>query len=1530
VGQGRAFSIVGIGASAGGLEAFTGFLKALPTDTGMAFVLVQHLDPEHESALTEILARATSLRVREIEHGQKVEPNNVYVIPRATNLSIERGVLKIAKRAKKGLHRPIDAFFESLAADQGDLAIGVVLSGTATDGTLGLEAIKAEGGITFAQDASAKYDSMPRSAIAAGVVDMVLEPAEIAKELSLIARHPYHRGAPEDRVIEDEKSRAEATAHEHDQTALPSGGGPQGGQSPLPAQDERARTDDTYDSAYKKIMSLLRNHSGVDFSLYKSSTIRRRIARRLVLTKRDTPAEYAEFLRGNSSELDSLYSDVLISVTSFFRNSEAFEALQEDVFPNLLERPEDTPLRCWILGCSTGQEAYSIAMVFVECAEKHRSDRQLQIFATDLNESLLEKARQGLYSKTLAEDISPARLRRFFVEEKGGYRVIKPLRDMVVFARQNLISDPPFSRMDLISCRNLLIYFEPSLQKKAIPTFHYALRPGGYLLLGASESVGGFTDLFEAVDRKQKIFRKKAGQTPAMNLTSGEKPAQGLSGTGTGFSRMNVPVPHRDELSVEREADRITINQFAPPAVVVNAELQILQFRGSTSQFLEPPVGKASFNVLKMAREGLMMPLRAMIEQAKKEGKPARRENIRIKRNGGSVLIRLEVIPLKTSEDTGFLIFFDDAEGANNRPSKPISTQERKLSKEEERSRVEELETEIEDSRAYFQGIQEQNEAANEELQAANEEVQSANEELQSVNEELETSKEELESANEELITVNDEMANRNHELTMLNNDLINFHNAVRVAMFNVDQDGTIRLFSDEAARQFDLLAADVGRRIGQIRHSLNLIRESGEAIPFDFEQAASEAVKSSKEAEYTVRDGTGRWGLMRVRPYVSDDKVTGAVMTLLDVDTLMRSEQAAAQLAAIVTSSTDAIIGMDRDGVITSWNDAALRLYGYRADEAIGKPVTMLLPEDHADEEHVILDRIRNGEVVDLYETVRKRKDGTLLNVSLAVSPVKDSDGRIIGAAKIARDITESKTAQLALRQSEERYRDLFNSMDEGYCIIEMIFDDRRHPVDYRFVEVNPAFERQAGIRNVVGKRMLEFVPMIEDHWLQNYGNVALTGEPVRFANEFKELGRWFEVFAFRVGDPEETRVAVLFNDITERRRSELENLQKQKLESMGVLAGGVAHDFNNLLTGVLGAGSLISDMPGLPEEARPLADGIVTACLRAADLTRQILAYAGKGRFVIEPVDLSAQVAEVVRLVAASVPKTVRFDLDLQQGLPLVSADRGQLQQVVMNLVINAAESSADGNDHTVSVMTRSMKMTARQAEDERNVVKAPAGEYVALVVKDRGGGMDEATLSQIFDPFFTTKESGRGLGLSAVLGIVRGHRGCLRIESSPRKGSTFTVLFPVGGASPSTASRKLPIAEAKGAQSASKDTILIVDDAPMIRQVVAAALEVTGLNILTAADGLEGVEEFQRSADRIAVVLLDFMMPLMDGQDALKKIRAIRPDVRVVAMSGYTERDAIKHFGNDAQVGFLQKPFTTPELLEALGLAKGHRKQ
>ena len=903
----------------------------------MGFVLVQHLDPIHKSALPQILSRVTALPVQEATDNQPVEANHVYIIPRDQSLTIRQGMLRLTPRARRQtLHRPIDSFFESLAADQRERAIGIVLSGTASDGTLGLEAIKAEGGITFAQDDSAKYDSMPRSAIAAGCVDRVLSPSDIAGELARIARHPYVVGQPFKLLppsTRPEENRAEAIAQQKD-------GAPQEGERQ--ADDEVWGADTTKAKGYRKIMSLLRNRFGVDFMSYKSATIRRRIARRIILSSHRAIGDYVKFLRGDPQELDALFSDVLIGVTSFFRNAEVFETLQQEVLPKLMTQRGDNPIRCWVQGCSTGQEAYSIAISFMESVGNAVRPRRMQIFATDLSEKSLAKARVGLYAKTLVQDISPERLRNFFVEEQGGYRIMKELREMVVFARQNLVADPPFSRMDIISCRNLLIYLDSSLQQKALATFHYALNPKGVLILGASESVGGFTDLFVPMDQKHKIFTKMSTQTPTF-YTSGWKER----GEQTRESHRLLPQSaalggvkplegFRHELNAQREADRIAVSQFAPPGVLINSDSIVLQFRGQTEPYLQPPTGRARFDVLEMAREGLMLPLRTAINKAKKENRTARTEHVWVSRNGVARTIHLEVIPLKSVGDRCFLVCFEEA-GKSQRAAAPPSSP----SAAQDPGRIAELEAELFDTRDYLQAIQEQHDAANEELQSAGEEVQSSNEELQSVNEELETSKEELESANEELMTVNEEMTNRNAELNRLYTDLVNFQASAKLAIVLLGRDLTLRRFSPQAGKQFNLQADDLGRSIDEIRHTF--VSDDPANRRLDLKHLIAKVISELVEQEYKVRDKDDRWYSLVVRPYVSlDNKVDGAVLVLQDIDAFTRSVENAAAARTIAENTVhtvrEPLLVLDEQLRVESANNAFYSAFNLSPSETIGK----------------------------------------------------------------------------------------------------------------------------------------------------------------------------------------------------------------------------------------------------------------------------------------------------------------------------------------------------------------------------------------------------------------------------------------------------------------------------------------------------------------------------------------------------------------------------------------------------------------
>jgi len=822
--QSAPFLTIGIGASAGGLEAILELLHNLPEAPNAAFVIIHHGDPSHPSSMTQILTRDCKMPVIDVMEGIAIEPNVVYVAPGGADITISNHSLHIGKVIKGHPRMPIDFFFRSLADDHETRAVGVILSGSASDGSLGAKAIKAGGGIVFAQDESAKFDSMPRSAVSLGAVDFVLSPKEIAREIVRIARHSY--------AFDDDGPR---------------------------------RLSETQ---LREIFAALRTAHDVDFTHYKPNTVERRIRRRMALNKIESMDDYLAFMKGHAKEIEDLYSDLLIRVTSFFRDAEVFETLKSSILPSLLkEREENVPLRIWVPGCATGEEVYSIAICAIEVLGAMDFQCPVQIFGTDVSDASVDRARSAVYPENIVADVSPDRLRRFFTKIDGGFRVAKAVRDCCVFARQNLTKDPPFSKLDLISCRNVMIYLGAVLQRKAMTIFHYALRNEGYLVLGTSETIGTFGDLFTVADRKHKIYRKRRGAT---------RPLVEFNAAPLSEARQERPRVTDEESgnpNVFRDADRILLGRFAPAGVLINDSMEILQFRGRTSAFLEPAPGTASFNLLKMAREGLLAELRAALLSARKRGKPVRRDGIRVGSDGKSIIASLEVIPFVNAHNERYcLVMFEQAVPERAEPKSKKGSKARAADDQ----KVLRLKRELEATREYLQSIIEEQEAMNEELRSANEEIQSSNEELQSTNEELETAKEELQSSNEELTTLNEELENRNDELAQVNNDLVNLLASVDIPIVMLDSDLRIRRFNPGAQRVLNVIPADIGRSIRDLKLSLTVE---------NLEQHVASVIEELKTRDVSVKDREGQKYSLRIRPYrTMENKIDGAVLVLIDV----------------------------------------------------------------------------------------------------------------------------------------------------------------------------------------------------------------------------------------------------------------------------------------------------------------------------------------------------------------------------------------------------------------------------------------------------------------------------------------------------------------------------------------------------------------------------------------------------------------------------------------------------------------------
>jgi two-component system, chemotaxis family, CheB/CheR fusion protein len=991
----RPFPVVGIGGSAGGLEAMSELLRWLPTNTGMAFVLVAHLDPTHKSLLSEILARATSMPVTEAADEPRVEPNHAYVIPPGKNMVLQNGVLRLLPREARIIPRPVDIFFRSLAEDLRHLSIGVVLSGTGLDGSAGLETIKAEGGITFAQDKTALYEGMPRGAIALGCVDFVLPPAGIAKEIARIGQHPYVAPVP----------------------TLPAG----------PAIE----TD------LERILGALRDGTGVDFSDYKGRTLNRRIGRRMVLHKMDGLKDYADLLLKDPREVEALFQDVLIGVTSFFRNSEAFEAVRTMVLPELAKgRSRFEAIRIWVVGCSTGEEAYSLAIEWKDFAEAQGIDLPVQIFATDLNQAVLDRARAGFYTGNILQDVSPERVRRYFVEADGGYRIHKPIRDMCVFARHNVLADPPFSNMDLVSCRNLLIYLEPDLQQRVIPILHYALKPKGFLMLGSSETVGSYRDLFDVHHPKHKIYSRKPG--PSRPDLAFPHPVRMPAATGAERKIERTREGRESFLEPQREADRLLLLRYAPAGVLVNPDFIILQFRGETSPYLAPAAGRATLSVLKMAREGLLLRLRSALNAARRKDSPVREEGLYVKSESGIRAVNLEVVPIKgsTSKDRSYLILFEEARRAAGtaaaRDAQAAAAQTDGDEDEKERQ-ITHLAQELAATREYLQSVIEQQEASNEELQSSNEEVQSINEELQSINEELETSKEEIQSSNEELTTLNEELHQRNTELNRANDDLSNLLASVQTPIIFVGQDLRIRRFTPAAEKVLNLIATDLGRPIGDIRPNVS--------IP-DLEPLLAEVIDTVSPRELEVQDKKGRWYSLRVRPYKTlDNKIEGAVLMLVDIDALKRGEETLRQQADLLDQTYEPILVWRFDGEIVYWNRGAEAVYGFTREQAVGRDRHELLSP--ATEPEVFLEDLRrDGQWTGELSRTGRDARAIVLESRMVVVRGEGSNALVL---ETDHPITERKRMEESLR---ERARELIEADLRKNEYLALLAHELRNPL--------------------------------------------------------------------------------------------------------------------------------------------------------------------------------------------------------------------------------------------------------------------------------------------------------------------------------------------------------------------------------------------------------------------------------------------------------------------------------------------------
>jgi two-component system CheB/CheR fusion protein len=1022
------YLIVGIGASAGGLDAISELLSHIPSDIGMAFVVVQHLAPDQESLLDRLLSRVTTMPVETAADGMGVEPNQVYVIPPNADMTIAQGQLRLGAIAPgQSRSRVIDLFFESLAADQARQAIAVVLSGSNNDGAQGIEAIHQAGGLVFAQDpTTAEFDAMPAAAMATGQVDFVQSPTQIAEALVNLSR----QGHPPETLV------------------------------PEPEPDDHPA--DLLEDNLATLLRLIQQHTGVDFTHYKPNTFQRRLQRRLALLNCRDLAAYIQYLQDYPTEIQTLCQDVLITVTSFFRDEDVFAALQGRGIPALVQQSSAaTSIRVWVPGCATGEEAYSLAICLLECLDNQPIGPQIQIFGTDISDQAIETARKGIYRENQMETVSPERRRRFFNEVEGGYQIKTAVRELCIFARQDLGSDPPFSDIDLLSCRNVLIYFDAVLQRRVLSFFHFSLKPTGFLILGNSESLGDTSDLFESFDIQTKIYTRLAGPSRlTFDFISSYYRREPEYEQQQGFSAT------LNRTNLQQWADQIVLSRYGPVGVIVNEQMDILQFRGDTSAYLRIPPGEPTYNLLKLLRPSLLVDLRTTLETAKQRGIATRSQGL-ILPDSASIELSLEVIPfhVSTSQERCYLVLFEreTPEEATNENAETTAPEDMESLDPEIVRLRRELATnrqDLLDTQTLLQLTVEEKESTNQQLIAANEEILSSNEELKSANEELQTAKEEIQSANEELQTTNEELHQRNLDARRANDDLLNLLNHINIPILMLSDDLRIRRFTPAAQGLFNLISSDLGRPISDLRFDLE---------GFNLETLVTEVTASLMPVDREVQDQQGHWHMLRIRPYRTlENQISGAIVALVGIDDIKQTEQNLRQTQAqleielaamqqVQDLSLQLFSSLDLDQALLEVLKAAMALH--KADMGM---VQLYNPQQQVLE--IVVQQGLGPEVLTHFQTVRAG-DGSACSRSLA-----QRQRVIIEDVESDPDFTPHRAIAAAAGFRAVQSTPLINRQGELLGILSTQFRQPHRPT-----------ERELRMLDMYGRLASEFIDLIQ-----------------------------------------------------------------------------------------------------------------------------------------------------------------------------------------------------------------------------------------------------------------------------------------------------------------------------------------------------------------------------------------------------------------------------------------------------------------
>ena len=1485
------FTVVSIGASAGGLEAIIQLLQNLTSDTGMAFIVVQHLSPDHKSMLSPILSKVTSMMVQEIDDMEKIKPNNVYVIPSDKGVEVIDGHIKLIPRTKSGGAITIDVLFSSLAETHKENVIGIVLSGSANDGTKGLKNIKLAGGITFAQDESAKYQSMPQSAITEGIVDFVMSPKEIAEEINWISKHPLI-------IRNSKKTNPEDEIEDHNPDLA-------------------------------KILNLILNKKKVDFFHYKMNTIKRRMLRRIMILKLVSIKLYAEFMSDNPSEIDFLYQDLLINVTEFFRDPEAFLILKKTILPSIIKsKKEGETIRIWVAACATGEEVYSIAITLLEIQQSSSVNIPFQIFASDLSAEAIALARNGEYTESQMKNVSAKRLSQFFTKSKDKFRIVKSLRDVCVFAQHNILNDPPFSKMDLISCRNFMIYLDTFNQKKCVNTFHYALNDHGYLMLGKSETVGSSTKLFAIVNKKSKFYSSKKNSGPAKKTDITIRLPHTIS------SELNKSTPPNIKKIINNlppstnlgsALDAVLLAQYVPASVIINYELEILHFKGPTGIFLQNSTGKASFNILKMVHEGITFELRNAIHNSIKTKQTIKKTGIEMDRGLLQNIVRIvniEVAPLNIENEEPLLIVVFTEQHLDIPESVPNGSKKNSLIKDR---RIKKLEEELTAARLDMGSITHDQEAANEELQSANEEIISSNEELQSLNEELETSKEEIESTNEELTTSNQELHARIQQIEELYTYYEGIIATVHEPVLMLDENIRIKSANKSFCKMFHVAEDDILGvslyKLGNNQWNIPRLRELLEDIvpknvrfhDFEVEQVfpiigqktmllnAHRIIQQSQNEELivlTIADIT-EVKRLAIKLEVQEKKDLEIQLEAKSND-LKVIEDSNNRYNMLLMNSPFAFAIMEgKDMVVTLANDSIKEMWG-KGKEIEGKPLLEILPEIKNTPFPALMDTVfKTGIPYQEYEShVQLKRHDKIEDVyfNFVYQPYYESDSIISGIVIIANEVTLQVNAKKQLEASELNFRQLAELIPQKITNSDVygnVFYYNKNWSDFSGLS----------LEELLGNGWHKIVPpdKLEDI-LQKWKHCLETGEVFDAELQLMDKNGDYKWHLSRVtsvkdengkiikwvGATTEIQEQIEYRIALEKAKNEAElktQIAQTAVKAKQQFLSNMSHEIRTSMNAILGFTNVVLKT-SLDNAQREYINAIKISGDALVIMINDILDLAkidsGKMSFEEIKFDLAVTLDTMAQLFELKIKeKNLEFIKEYDQNIPnFLLGDPLRLRQIILNLIGNAVKFTSQGR---IVFGVKKLKETQSKVTLE-------------FTITDTGIGIEESKHKQVFNNFEQAgKETSRsfggtGLGLAIVKQLVELQNGEVILKSELGVGSTFGFVLDFEIPSQEITEKPLEFKELlkvlpKGDEV--RKRILVVEDMPLNQFLIKIILMEYDFDVEMANNGKIALEKLE--SESYDLVLMDLQMPIMNGFDTTEYIRQkMKSDIPIIALT------------------------------------------